>query len=141
MRRERVILLLLLVLCCAACGGRRPRTESIPSGQIIVISDAILRSGGTDTVRFGYMRTGEVAVKPLVLHNASERPAVVTECTRSCGCTTLEFDDQPLMPDEKRPAQMTFDARGLTGWQFKLLEVRFAGGGKPLRIYVEADVE
>lgn len=141
MRKERIILLSLFVLACTACANRPKKPDAAPAGQTIVFSDAILRSGGTDTVRFGYMRSGEIAVKPLILHNTSTRPVVVAECLRSCGCTTLEFDNQPIMPDEKRSAQMTFDTRGLTGWQFKLLEVRFAGGGKPLKIYVEAEVE
>ena len=141
MRIGGILLLLAAASACASCGGRRPEKHAAPSGQTIVFSDAILRSGGTDTVRFGYMRSGEIAVKPLILHNASDRPAVVAECTQSCGCTTLEFDNQPILPGEKRAARMIFDARGLTGWQFKLLEVRFAGGRKPLKIYVEAEVE
>lgn len=141
MRKERIPFLVTLLLLCAACGGGGSRSKSEHIGQNIVISDAIFRSGGTDTVRFGSMRTGEIAVKPLVLHNTLEQPIVITECTHSCGCTTLEFQNQPFNPDEKRPAQLIFDARGLSGWQFKLMEVRFAGCTKPLKIYIEAEVE
>lgn len=87
------------------------------------------------------MHSGEIAVKPLILHNTSQRAISIARCTRSCGCTTLEFENQPFTPGEKRAASMTFDSRGLTGWQFKLLEVWLAGSEKPLKIYIEAEVE
>lgn len=141
MRTGKLIATVLLLVACTACASRRKEVRPVPTGQTIVFSDALLRSGGTDTVRFGSMRSGEIAVKPLVLHNASRHPVLITDCTRSCGCTTLEFDNQPFKPDERRSARMIFDARGLAGWQFKLLEMRFAGSEKPLKIFIEAEVE
>ena len=122
-----------------ACGSStRPQTQI---GQIIAISSQTLTANGSDTVRFGHMHEGETAVLPLLLRNDLTHPVVITSVERTCGCTILEIDNQPIMPGETRPASLTFDARGTWGWQLKLLKIHLAGSNTPLRIIVEAEVE
>lgn len=87
------------------------------------------------------MHTGEIAVLPLVFENKSPQPIVITGYDRTCGCTTLDYDSQPIKPNEQRAARLTFDARGAHGWQLKLIKIRLAGAAEPHRIYVEAEVE
>ena len=55
----RVCLLLLLTAALAACGARQVKTER--KGRIITLTDTILDTGGTDTVRFGRLHSGEIA--------------------------------------------------------------------------------
>ena len=62
----RGLLLLALAVTTAACGTRQARTgETGRKGRIIAVTDTILDTGGTDTVRFGRMHSGEVAVLAL----------------------------------------------------------------------------
>ena len=70
-----------------------------------------------------------------------EPPVAVASYRRSCGCTTLEFDSQPIAPGDAQQVTLTFDSRGEWGWQLKTLDIALAGGAKPLRLLVEADVE
>ncbi|MFQ8594943.1 MAG: hypothetical protein ACLSAM_03350 [Alistipes onderdonkii] len=52
----RGVLLLALAVTTAACGTRQARTgETGRKGRIIAVTDTILDTGGTDTVRFGRM--------------------------------------------------------------------------------------
>ena len=60
---------------------------------------------------------------------------------RSCGCTTLEYDAQPIAPGDARQVTLTFDSRGERGWQLKALDITLAGGQRPLRLFVEADIK
>ncbi len=146
-RPFRLLLASLCPLLAAGCGGSgRPAASAeggrtSPAVQTLRLTDSALRSGVTDTLRFGKMRSGEIAVKPLALRNDSRRPLVVAEIRRNCGCAELEFDRRPLIPGEERRAEMLFDTRGITGWQFKLVELRFAEEQQPLRLYIEAEVE
>lgn len=87
------------------------------------------------------MRSGEIAVKSLRLRNDSQHPVAVVSYTRTCGCTILEFNKQPIASGSEAVAYLTFDSGGLTGWQFKLIEVQLAGATTPLKIYVDAEVE
>ena len=92
-------------------------------------------------MRFGRLGSGEIAVLRLWLANDASRPVAVASYRHSCGCTTLEFDSQPIAPGDAQQVTLTFDSRGEWGWQLKTLDIALAGGAKPLRLLVEADVE
>lgn len=134
----RTFVLILSALCLAACGTR---TAVERKGRIIRLTDAILDIGGADTVRFGRMHSGEIAVMQLWLANEASRPAGVLSYDRTCGCTTFEFDPQPIKPGDAQRVKLTFDSRGEQGWQLKVVDLNLVGGRKPLRIFVEAEVE
>ncbi len=132
---------LVILLLFVACGSQPQPKEATPYGQKIILTDSIARLGGADTIRFGRMHEGEIAAKPLPLVNESATPIVIRQVERTCGCTTLEHENQPLMPGEKRQMVLRFDARGEWGWQLKLLKLYLNEGQEPLRLYVEADIE
>ena len=133
----RALVILALAALTAACGTRPRAVER--KGRIISLTDSILTTGGTDTVRFGRLGSGEIAVLRLWLANDASRP--VASYQRNCGCTTLEFDSQPIAPGDARQVELTFDSRGERGWQLKVLDITLAGAQHPLRLLVEADVE
>ena len=135
----RACLSLLLALSLTACGARQAKTER--KGRIITLTDTILDTGGTDTVRFGRLYSGEIAQLRLWIANEAARPVVITGYDRSCGCTTLEHDSQPITVGDARQVTLTFDTRGEWGWQLRTLDIRFAGAPRPLRLFVEAEVE
>ena len=133
----------VLLALLTACGGRAPRPveSTAQKGRIIAITDSTIRHGGTDTVRFGHLGSGEIAVQRLRIENKTQKPVVILSVQRSCGCTSLDVDKQPLAPGETRKLEITFDSRGEYGWQLKNLDLILAGAPKPLRLFVEADVD
>lgn len=135
----RALVILALAALTAACGTRPGTTER--KGRIISLTDSILVTGGTDTVRFGHLGSGEIAVLRLWLANDSHSSVAVTSYRRSCGCTTLEFDSQPIAPGDARQVTLSFDSRGVRGWQLKTVDIVLSGAQKPLRLWVEADVK
>lgn len=135
----RTLLLLALVAQFVACGG--PTRPTAHKGRIINLTDSIFNTGGTDTIRFGRLHSGEIAVLQLSLTNQTAQPIALADYERSCGCTILEFDSQPILPQEAQQVTLTFDSRGSWGWQLKTLDIRFAGKSHPLRLFVEAEVE
>ena len=143
--RASTLLLALLAALLCACGSRggsrtAPATGA-PSGQIIALCDTMSAPSGADTVRFGLMHSGEIAIKPLVLHNRTSHPLVLTGTTQHCGCVSLEYDPQPIQAGERRAVRLCFDARGLTGWQFKSIDLHVAGMPQAVRLYVDVEVE
>lgn len=131
----------LALLAAAACDAPSRTKGKAPAGRIIAIDDRALAAGGSDTVRFGHLHEGEIAVLPLRIRNDASRPIALIGYERSCGCTTLEYDSQPIMPDSMAAVELRFDARGAWGWQLKLVRLQLLGGGEPFRLYVEADVD
>ncbi|MCM1151834.1 MAG: DUF1573 domain-containing protein [Alistipes sp.] len=134
-------LLVAFVLCfgAVACGSRTAVVGK--AGRTIVLTDSLLACGGRDTVRFGRLRSGEIGVSHFRFENRTSRPLVIVSVERSCGCASLEFDAAPLVPGDFRPLALTFDTRGLQGWQLKVVNLIFAGEFRPFRLFVEADVE
>ena len=137
----RYALLLVVAWLAMSCGGGSQQTERPFSGQRILLADNSDGPIEADTVRFGHLYEGEIALRELLLCNHSERPVVITRYERTCGCTTLEYEAQPLMPGEERKVRLLFDARGAWGWQLKLLHIHLTEGGATKQIVVEADIE
>lgn len=131
-------LVLLLAATLASCGGQTPRKEH--KGRSIVLDGPFFNEGATDTIRFGRLGSGEIAVLRFWIENAAEQPAAITSYSRSRGCTSLTFSKEPIAPGEARQVEMTFDSRGEYGWQLKTVDLQIAGAAKPLRLFVEADV-
>ena len=66
----------ILVRAALAGGGaRQVKTER--KGRIITLTDTILDTGGTDTVRFGRLHSGEIAQLRLWLANETSGPVVI----------------------------------------------------------------
>ena len=131
----------LLIAGLTACKPRTAARQTPRSGRIIALTDSVLRNGGSDTIRFGHLGSGEIALSRLRIENRTEKPVVVTSYRTSCGCTSLDVDKQPLAPGESRKMEITFDSRGQYGWQLKNLDLILAGAPKPLRLLIEADVD
>ncbi len=148
--RMAATLPIILLLTASACISHTTRqTEDRPiaelskngKGSIIHVTDEMIESGGSDTVRFGHLHSGEIAVLSLWLANETEHPIVLSDYRRSCGCTTLEFTVQPISPNRARQLPLTFDSRGEWGWQLKTIDLLFSGSEHSLRLFIEAEVE
>jgi len=146
----RGISLLLLgataTLLAVSCGGSssNPKQESkTPTIKIqtVDISTKGLESGITDTLRFGVMRQGEQVIKDLRLQNVGEKSMVLLRHVTSCGCVNIEYERKPIASKQSCDVHFTYDSRGQSGWQMKLLEFYFADTANPLKIYIEAEVE
>ena len=130
----------MTVTLSVACGGRAPKSTAAV-GQVVELTDAMMQSGGVDTVRFGRLNEGEIAVRSVTLRNASSQPAVIVTHERSCGCIGVEYERRPIMPGEESKVDFTFDSRGESGWQLKLITLRIGAAAVPLKFYVDAEVE
>lgn len=136
MFRAAILVCFLLVAACTS----RPASVA-HSRRTVVLTDSVLHGGGRDTVRFGRLHSGEVGVSRLWLENRTSRPVVIVSVARSCGCTSLSYDAAPIAPGEARAVEFSFDSRGEYGWQFKSIDLFFAGFPQPFRFFAEADVE
>ena len=87
------------------------------------------------------MRSGEIAVKSITLENCTSEPLVILRHETTCHCATITYTKQPLMPGNRSEIRFEFDSRGAYGWQMKLANFYIAGAEKPLRIFIEADIE
>lgn len=135
----RIPILLVVILLGTACSSRSHNIRH--TGRTIPLTDSILNAGTTDTIRFGRLGSGEIAVQRLLIRNDACHAVAITAYHTNCGCTSLEYDSQPIPPGESRQVELIFDSRGQWGWQLKSLEISFAGAKSPMRLLIEADIK
>ena len=111
------------------------------AGQVVEINDSTLVAGVTDTLHFGRMRAGEIAVKSLIVKNTTSEPIIILRHETTCHCATITYTKQPIMSGEQSEIRFEFDSRGAYGWQMKLANFLIAGAERPLRVFIEAEIE
>lgn len=148
MRPGRTAYALILGLLCTACGGaagkrQTPHSDQAAGGafRTIRLEEEFFDEGATDTIRFGRMHSGEIAQLQFRIANYTERSTAIRSYERNCGCTSLEYSQEPISPGASRQVAISFDSRGTRGWQLKTVEIHLAGGSKPLKLFVEAEIE
>jgi hypothetical protein len=86
------------------------------------------------------MRSGEVVRYDARVRNVGSEPLVITDVSTSCGCTTLEYDKQPIAPGDEGRVSFRFDSGGMSGLQRKLVEIETSAGTRPFKVMLEAEV-
>ena len=133
--------------CCGvlvslwSCGGNRSERHRAFSGRVITVSERLLQGDVTDTLRFGRLHAGETARLETGIRNAGSDPIVLVREETTCGCTRLEYDARPILPGDTLRMVVLFDTSGQRGWQFKVVRLYFSSGARPLRLYIDAEVE
>lgn len=122
-----------------SCGSRR--SEVVHVADVLHVDAAVLADGAADTLRLGRMRQGEKAVKSLRIENGCDKPLVIVRHSTTCGCVVPEYERRPIAPGESADIVFTFDSQGEYGWQMKLLDFYLSSSERPLKVYVEAEVE
>ncbi len=62
---------------------------------------------------FGTIKIANGPVKhTFVVKNTGNAPLVITRVVASCGCTTLNFDKEPIAPGKTAKINVTFDPKG-----------------------------
>ncbi len=140
----RQITILVSVLLLVSCGGEKKAPEQIAKSEnalTIRLCDSLIERGISDTLRFGHLHSGEIAHLDFWIENRTPKPVVPLMVKRTCGCTDLEYDQKPIAPDEERRCRIIFDSRGIYGWQLKLIDLKLAGYERPVRLFIEAEVD
>ena len=122
-----------------SCGSRR--SEVVHVADVLHVDAAVLADGAADTLCLGRMRQGEKAVKRLRIENGCDKPLVIVRHSTTCGCVVPEYERRPIAPGESADIVFTFDSQGEYGWQMKLLDFYLSSSERPLKVYVEAEVE
>ena len=138
MKGPAAILVSAVLLLLAAC-SQPVKVEY--RGQVVTVSRDMPDEGISDTLRFGTLHSGEIAVKRISLHNDTDEPIVILSYETTCSCASFDYDRRPVMPGEYGTIECTFDSRGTTGWQMKPVKFYISGTAAPVRILIEADVE
>ena len=89
---------------------------------------------------FGTIIEGEMVVCYFDYENSGEREMVIKSVETTCGCTTPDWNREPLKQGEKERLKIIFDAKGRSGAQRKVVTVTSNASNSPLRLTIRANI-
>ena len=63
-----------------------------------------------NSIDFGTIPVGQKKVVELAFTNTGSKPLIITDTYTSCGCTGIEFPQQPFMPGKSGKLTISYDA-------------------------------
>lgn len=68
-----------------------------------------------DTYDFGKVPEGPVAEHVFEFKNVGKEPLIISNCNASCGCTTPEWNKEPILPGKKGKITVRYNTQGRVG--------------------------
>jgi len=65
---------------------------------------------------------------------------VITSVETTCGCTTPDWNKEPLKPGKRDQLKVVFDASGRSGSQYKIVAVESNAATPSVRLTIKANV-
>jgi hypothetical protein len=101
---------LICVVVLFSCGSGSQTLDidpSIAKNNFSALENFDKLSGGADILfneyefQFPDMEKGDVLEHTFYFVNNGDKPLILTNVKGSCGCTNVEYPDQPILPGEK----------------------------------------
>jgi hypothetical protein len=103
---KRSFLTLISVLALAGLISAQPSTTpsdpNKPASQAEIIFD-------TDVHDFGTIQKGEPAEFEFKLRNTGKEPLIISNCQKSCGCTTPKCPTEPILPGQSSSIKVSYN--------------------------------
>ena len=96
--------LLFLMLAMATIQASFAQTDEEPANGAEI-------SFEQKTIDYGTIYKGSDGSRMFVLENTGNEPLIITECTKSCGCTVPKCPKDPVMPGEVAEIKVTYDTK------------------------------
>ena len=113
----------VLLLACSGQNGRNVSGSSSLQDRGQDASSQADISFDTLSHDFGTILEGEMVVCYFEYENSGTDDLLVSSVEAGCGCTTPNWDKEPLKPGEKSSLEVVFNARGRSGSQLKSVTV------------------
>ena len=87
----------------------------------------------------GTIESGDQKVLELKLKNALQKPFVINDVVRFCGCTNPEFETAPVLPQKSSVVKITFVADHV-GLFSKSVKIYLDSQKKPVQVLFRGEV-
>ncbi len=88
---------------------------------------------------FGEIERGYAAKFVFTFNNLSDKPIVIDNVRTDCSCTTSDWQEAPILPNETGKIAVSYDTKK-TGYFHKKLTVWIRGQSKPEKLTIEGEV-
>lgn len=114
---KKVILSLGFALCLAGVAQAQNPVTAASAAKKVVNKNApkFQFVDKNDTYDFGKVPEGPVAEHVFEFKNVGKEPLIISNCNASCGCTTPEWNKEPILPGKKGKITVRYNTQGRVG--------------------------
>ena len=127
----------IFMICCMAGTCSSPdkqKNEKETEAPISIVFEK-------ETHDFGKISAASGKVEcSFTFANKGKTPLVVTEVSKSCGCTNPEWSKEPIAPGKQGFIKVTYDPEGNNGAILKNLTVYSNGNPAIIRLKIQGEV-
>ena len=147
MKQKRVLILLMLLAVISLLlntasifrsAKEKDATESVYNGLVAEYSGGEVCEVVVD---LGYVKRSAVATETIRLVNRSNSPILLLDYSTQCRCMWLEFEREPIAPNESVDILLTFDSRGEWGLVGNYMEITTSVDNTPVVLWIGAEIE
>lgn len=80
---------------------------------------------------FGFVKEGEIVNLEYKYKNTGGAPVIITEVKVTCGCTTVDYPKEPIMPGQSGSIKVKFDTKNKYDRQDRTIQVISNSTGSP----------
>jgi len=121
---------MIVSICASAQNDQKNNPES---------NGASFNWTSSTTHELGEVKKGNSVSSTFEFTNIGNEPLIITEATGSCGCTSVEYSQQPIKPGEKGFVKATFNSAAVGVFQ-KSITVTSNTASKTVQLYIKGQV-
>jgi hypothetical protein len=91
--------------------------------------------------RLGKVQEGEVIRTEFSFINKGDSPLIISDYKVACACTTVEFPNKPILPQEEAVLTVIFDSDGKIGYQDRSINIISNANNSPFEIRITLTVQ
>lgn len=147
MKQKRVLILLMLLavisllLNTASIFRSAKEKDATESGYNGLVAEYSSGEVCEVVVDLGYVKRSAVATETIRLVNRSNSPILLLDYSTQCRCMWLEFEREPIAPNESVDILLTFDSRGEWGSVGNYMEITTSVDNTPIVLWIGAEIE
>lgn len=111
----------IILSVCFAIGlagvanAQNPVTATAAAKPVNKNAPKFLFTDKNNTFDFGKVPEGPVAEHVFEFKNVGKEPLIISNCNASCGCTTPEWNKEPILPGKKGKITVRYNTQGRVG--------------------------
>ncbi len=92
------------------------------------------------TYDFGSIQQGVSVEHTFRIRNTGDQPLVISAVEPACGCVTVSYPKQPLMPGDSASIGVKFLSKGKNGFQLRSAAVYSNADNSTIQLYMKGEV-
>lgn len=127
---RNVFILIAIVIFAFGCNESENSSQGKPA---ITIENKIFD--------FGEVQRGEMLAHSFIVKNTGKGALIISKVEADCGCTVVDFNREPVQPNDFTNIEVLFNSEGMAGLQIKKLLVYSNVNSEPLELVISAMVK